>query len=241
MNTNNIKAKMAAGEKAYGCGFQFPCLQIVEMVGLLGFDYIFIDGEHGTFTLTDIEQMGMVAERRDMTVLARVPNIHPSTILRFLDRGVMGITGPHICTRADAETLVKACKYAPQGMRSYVGHRVKAYGIPDDLDIAALMAQVNEEVLVSAQIEDALGLENLPEILKVDGLDVVGFGPNDLAQSLGHPGQSDHPEVVQAMVEAEEQIRASGRALSEDMMDHASVVQWIAQGGRDFLRTMRGK
>ena len=241
MNTNNIKAKMAAGEKSYGCGFQFPCLQIVEMVGLLGFDYIFIDGEHGTFTLTDIEQMSMVAEPWGLTVWARVPNIHPSTILRFLDRGVMGITGPHICSRADAEMLVKACKFAPQGVRSYVGHRVKAYGIPDDLDIPALMAQANEEVLVMALIEDAQALQNLPEILKVDGLDVVGFGPSDLSQSLGHPGQPDHPEVVQAIAEAREQIRAWGKAFAPDVMVHASVVQWIAQGGRDFLRTMRGK
>ena len=68
------------------------------MVGILGFDYIFIDGEHGVFNLSEIEQMCIAADGLGLTPIARVPNIHPSTILRFLDRGVMGIIGPHIST-----------------------------------------------------------------------------------------------------------------------------------------------
>lgn len=236
MRTNRVKAKVRAGEKAFGCWFHFPSLQVVEMMGLLGFDYIFIDGEHGAFTLTHIEEMCMVADRMGMTTLARVPNIHPSTVLRFLDRGVMGILGPHIITRDDVEALVKACKFAPQGVRSFTGRRVTDYGIPEDLDISRLMEEANEEVLVMALIEDAQALENLPDILSVEGLDALSFGPNDLAQSMGYPGHPEHPQVVRAMERASEQIRASGKVFGPDLMVRMTLADEIACAGREFLR-----
>ena len=237
MRTNKVKSKIKAGEKVYGCAFTFPSAQLVEMVGVLGFDYIFIDGEHGTFTLADVEQMCIVADGVGLTPLARVPNNHPSTILRFLDRGVMGILGPHIVTRADVEALVRACKFAPLGIRSFAGHRVMGYSIPED--VPALMTQANDEVMVSALIEDAQALENLPEILTVEGLDVVSFGPFDLSQSLGHPGNPRHPEVVAAMEKATAQIRASSKAFGPDFMYATGVTQLLAQGGREFLRKAR--
>ena len=199
MKINRLKAKIGTGEKAYGCTFNFPCLQILEMVGLMGYDHIFIDGEHGTFTLKDIEQMCMLADSMGVTVHARVPNNHPSTILRFLDRGVMGILGPHIVTKEDAENLVKACKFAPQGIRSFTSQRVVEYNIPG-YNLPELMAHANEQVLVHALIEDAQALKNLPEILSVEGLDVLSFGPNDLAQSLGYVGQPEHPEAVKPII-----------------------------------------
>lgn len=236
MRTNRVKAKIGTREKAFGCRFTFPCLQIVEMVGLMDFDYIFIDGEHGTFTLADIEQMCMMADRMGMTTLARVPNTHPSTILRFLDRGVMGILGPHIVTKTDVEALVSACKFAPQGSRSFTGHRVIEYRIPD-LDLPELMAQSNEQVMVSALIEDAEALENLSDILNVEGLDVLSFGPNDLAQSLGHVGHPEHPEVVDAMRKATGQIRASGKTFGPDLMAELRFMEAFGQMGREFLRS----
>jgi 4-hydroxy-2-oxoheptanedioate aldolase len=236
MRINKVKAKIGTGQKAFGCRFTFPCLQIVEMMGLLGFDYIFIDGEHGTFTLTDIEQMGMVADQAGMTVLARVPNTQPSTILQFLDRGVMGILGPHIVTRADAEALVRACKFAPLGTRSFTGHRVMDYRVVEEPDVPALMQHCNQQVMVSALIEDAQALVNMPELLTVEGLDVLSFGPNDLAQSLGHVGRPEDREVVQAMEKARDQIRASGKTFGPDIMEELRLMEVLGETGRRFLR-----
>ena len=233
---NRVKAKIGTGEKAFGCIFTFPCLQIVEMVGLLGYNFIFIDGEHGTFSLGDIEEMCMLADRMGMTVLARVPNNHPSTILRFLDRGVMGILGPHIVSRADVENLVRACKFAPEGIRSFTGHRVVDYGVQENMDLPALMKEANQEVMVSALIEDAEALKNLPEILTVDGLDVLSFGPNDLAQSMGYVGQPDHPDVRKATQRAIEQIRASGKTFGGDLMAELRITSELVQVARDFIR-----
>lgn len=234
MKINRVKAKIGTGEKAFGCSFNFPSLQILEMVGLMGYDHIFIDGEHGTFTLKDIEEMCMLADSMGITVLARVPNNHPSTILQFLDRGVMGILGPHIVTKEDVEALVRACKFKPQGIRSFTAHRVVKYGIPD-LDLPELMANANEQVMVSALIEDAQALENLPEILSVEGLDVLSFGPNDLAQSLGYVGQPEHPEAVKAREKATEQIRASGKTFGPDLMEQLRIVGALAEVGKKFI------
>ena len=112
MLRNKVKAKLLAGEKVFGVGFTFPLLQAVEIVGDAGFDFIHIEGEHGVWSLKDIEETCMVANALGLTVHARVPNIHPSTILRFLDRGVQGIMGPHIRSQADTEALVAACRFA---------------------------------------------------------------------------------------------------------------------------------
>ena len=238
MRKNNVKKKMKAGEKVYGCSFRFPSLQIVEMVGILGFDYIFIDGEHGVFTLADIEQMCIVADGIGLTPLTRVPNIHPSTILRFLDRGVMGIIGPHISTKADAEALVRACKFPPQGIRSFAGDRVYDYETPWK-DAASYVRRANDEVLVIALLEDVQALENLPEMLTVEGLDVLGFGPFDLSLSLGFPGSLEHPKVAEAMEKGSAQIRASGKIYSPDLMSTVTVSELLMSGGREFLRRAR--
>jgi 4-hydroxy-2-oxoheptanedioate aldolase len=236
MKVNKVKAKIGTGQKSFGAVFHFPSLHLLEMVGLMGFDHIFIDGEHGVFTLKDIEEMCMLADRMGVTVLARVPNNHPSTILQFLDRGVMGILGPHIVTRQDVEALVKACKFAPQGIRSFTGPRVTDYRIDDKVDLRTLMKSANEQVMVSALIEDAKALENLPDILKVEGLDTLSFGPNDLAQSLGYVGQPDHPENVKAMKKAADQIRAAGKVFGPDLMVEMGISASFVQAGKDFLK-----
>jgi 4-hydroxy-2-oxoheptanedioate aldolase len=97
------------------------------------------------------------------------------------------------------------------------------------------MAHANEQVLVHALIEDAQALENLPEILSVEGLDVLSFGPNDLAQSLGYVGQPEHPEAVKAREKAAEQIRASGKTFGPDLMEQLRITEAIAEVGKQFI------
>ena len=112
MQTNKMKAKIRAGEKTCGVAFTYPMLQAVEIIGNLDFDFVHIEGEHGAFNLRDVEEMCMLANAKGLTVTARVPNIHPSTILGFLDRGVQGIVGPHVRTRADAEAVCGDCSWS---------------------------------------------------------------------------------------------------------------------------------
>ncbi len=118
--TNKIFEKNKQGKKGLGLGLVYPSAEAIEIVGMLGgFDFINLDGEHGLFSPESIDEMCRVADGFGLTVTARVPNISGSTINLFLDRGVMGILGPHIETAADAQALVNACRFVPDGQRSW--------------------------------------------------------------------------------------------------------------------------
>ena len=233
---NRIKAAMRAGRKAYGYGLVFPSTWVIDIMGKLDFDYVFIDGEHGPFDLERLEELCRAAERYNLTTYARVPDIGASTILRYLDRGVMGILGPHVTTEADARQLVRACYFGPEGERSFGGNRGTDYNamIPDK---AAYYRQANEQMLVCALLEDAAVLKNLDAILSVPGIDLFGVGPNDFAQSLGYPGQPDHPEPVKATQEITDRIHRAGRKMLSDVMVSAGVTDMLLEAGQRFLAT----
>ena len=130
---NRVKAAMRAGRKAYGYNLSFPSPWVIDILGKLDFDFVFIDGEHGPFGLDQLEDLCRTAERHNVTTIARVPDIGSSTILRYLDRGIMGIVGPHIATAADTRQLVRACYFGPLGERSFGANRGTDYnaGIAD--------------------------------------------------------------------------------------------------------------
>ena len=237
MIPNKVKAAMKSGEMAYGVAFSYPSLQEVETVSGLGFDFIWIEGEHGAFSLSDVEEMCIVANGAGMSVVARIPNIEPSTILGYLDRGVMGIIAPHICTKADAEALVQACYYAPIGMRGVGPGRAYSFASGFD-DSTAFMSWMNEQVLSVALIEDEEGIENLPDIATAKGLDAVALGPVDLAQSLGHPGNPAHPKVAEALEKAWSQIDASDKPRDRDFMAFTSIRAMLVAAGQDTLAKM---
>jgi 4-hydroxy-2-oxoheptanedioate aldolase len=231
---NKYKQKVLKGEKVFGVVFPFPSINALDIVGPLGFDYLFIEGEHGSFSLQDIEQMCIAANALGLTVHARVPNIQPSTILQFLDRGVQGIVGPHVRTMEDAELLVKACRYAPQGIRSFFWNRVADYRLPDD--VPAYMAAVNNEVWVTALLEDREAVEeNLDGILSVPGLDAAAIGHVDLSQSMLHPGDWKHPRVAGVMDKAWQKIIASGKGRARGLANDASIAFILRDGAKDFI------
>ena len=231
---NQIKAAMRAGRKAYGYTLSFPSPWVIDILGQIDFDYVFIDGEHGPFDLTQLEDLCRTAERHNVTTMARVPDIGSSTILRYLDRGIRGILGPHIATEADARQLVRACYFGPVGERSFGGNRGTNYnaGIPDK---AAYYRDANEQMLVCALLEDAVVLNNLDAILSVPGIDLYSIGPNDFAQSLGYPGQPDHPEVVKTMQDLTHRIHQAGRTMQSDVMQGAWVSDMLLDAGRRIL------
>lgn len=231
---NRIKAAMRAGRKAYGYSLSFPSPWVIDILGKLDFDYVFIDGEHGPFGLDQLEDICRTAERYNLTPFARVPDIGSSTILRYLDRGIRGILGPHIATEADARQLVRACYFGPIGERSFGGNRGTDYNamIPDK---AAYYREANDQMLVCALLEDAAVQKNLDAILSVPGIDLYGIGPNDFAQSLGYPGQPDHPDVKQAMQDITRRIQQAGRKMQQDVMEAPWVSDMLLQAGRRAL------
>lgn len=231
---NRIKAAMRAGRMAHGYNLQFPAPWVVDVMGRIDLDFVFIDGEHGPFDLNCLEDICRTAERYNLTTMARVPDIGSSTILRYLDRGVMAIMGPHVATEADARQLVRACLFGPEGERSFGGNRGTDYnaGLADK---AAYYRACNEQMLVCALLEDAAVLDNLDAILAVPGIDMFGIGPHDFSQSLGYPGEPDHPEAVKAMAEVARRVRAAGRVMQLDVMNAAWISEMLLDGGRRLL------
>src|SRR5262245_13815420 len=226
---NRVKAPMQAGRKAYGYNLSFPSPWVIDILGSLDFDFVFIDGEHGPFGLDQLEDLCRTAERHNLTTIARVPDIGSSTTLRYLDRGIMGVLGPHIATEAGARQPVRACYFGPLGERSFGANRGTGYNAGSG-GKAAQYREAHEQVLVCALLEDAAVLDNLDTILSAPGIGLCSIGPNDFAQSLGYGGQTDHPEVTTR------RIQQAGRRMQSDVMQGAWVSDMLLDAGRRILK-----
>lgn len=231
MKTNKIIEKMRRGEKAVGAVLTFPSEELVELLGIAGIDFVHFDAQHGAMSPESIERLCRAAELAGLTPTMRVPSFDAATILSYLDRGIMGITGPDVDSKEQAEELANACRYAPEGKRSYGSGRGNNFGILDDRK--AWMGHINANILVIAQLESVTALNNLDQIMTVPGIDQFTFGPNDLAQSMGLPGQPDHPKVKEALAQAQAKIRKAGKKVASDFMSMFRVPDLIVQAVRE--------
>jgi 4-hydroxy-2-oxoheptanedioate aldolase len=231
---NTAKAKLKAGQAIIGPIVNFSSPQLVEIAGRAGFDFVFIDCEHGAIGLDECENLVRAADVVGLSTIVRVPENNPQQILRYLDLGAHGVQVPHLTTRDDALRAVDASKYQPQGSRGMGGGRSGDYGL-GPLTGQALLAFANQHTWVSGMIEDQEGIRNLDQILTVDGLDIIAIGPNDLASSLGHPGNPGHPEVQKTIDEIVQQARAAGKAVGVGGNASAESVRRNIQRGATYL------
>jgi 4-hydroxy-2-oxoheptanedioate aldolase len=237
MKTNNIVAKIRSGERAYGFTLTFPSTPVVEIMGMAGFDFVSFDAEHGPFTVESLDVLCQVAEGSGLTPVARVPNIEPPTVLQFLDRGILGITGPHITTRDRARQLAEICRYAPLGKRSFGSARGAHYG-----RLASgpeYMEHRNSQVLVIAQLEDIEVLDDLDGILSVEGIDLYASGAQDIAQSMGLPGQPEHPKVKEFEATVRDAVHGAGKKMSDDVMVSARTTDLLLDAAIAYLKAER--
>jgi len=206
MQENRVKRIMNEGGLALGThtgGIADP--QVVEIIGLAGFDAAFIDMEHTSFDLPTVQLMVMAAERVGITSIVRTPGFDPAFILRLLDMGVQGIQVPHVSDPQTAREAVKAVRYPPQGDRGMAaGSRAADFGKTPLLDH---MAKSNREILLACMIEDMEAVERIDAIAAVEGVDLLAVGPSDLSRSLGVSGQPDHPRLVAAIDRVREAVK----------------------------------
>jgi len=225
---------------------------IVELVGHIGFDFALLDAEHGPAEVESCEHMVRAAESVGFPVFIRVAmNIRQNT-LRYLDIGALGLMLPMINTKAEAEAVVKAVKYPPQGIRGLAAVRAADYGLT--IPLKEYTIQANQEILVVTQVETMAAVNNLDELLAVEGIDVFFIGPTDLSTSMGYVAQANQPEV-QAMIDKTVcRIRAAGKAAGTVAYTHETLAkakergfQFIVHGvialmtksGRDYLEIAR--
>lgn len=203
MRKNRIRQRLSEGKVAIGGAINFYSPELVELVGAIGLDWVFIDCEHGSMSETEVTNMVRAAELYNMTPVLRVPTNSPHVILRYLDLGAMGVVIPHLDNKELAEKAVQAVKYFPLGERgsNYGAGRNNSYGIGMS-DIREYYETANRETMVIALIESEEAVRNIDEILSVPGLDVTGLGPADMAQTMGLPEQSVIDEACDRVVEA---------------------------------------
>jgi len=246
---NTAKAKLATGHPVSVVNPTYSSAGLVELLGRVGFDVIFIDCEHGPAGWDDVENMVRAAELANATPIVRVQGNDASTITRALDRGAGGVQVPHVNTRAEAEAAVRHAKFAPIGHRGFAGGR-SAFGEK----MAEYTRRANDETMVVVMLEEVEALSNLDDILKVEHVDVFFVAPGDLAQSMGLPGQMDHPKVQAAIDDAVARIRAAGRAPGVlvtpatvrrhlergALFLYVSLASLLDPGAKDFLAAVRG-
>lgn len=230
---NVVKHAAASGPRIRGLHLTFPSTTIIELMSIAEVDFVFLDGEHGAFDVRDVETCCVAGERHGLTVIARVPNRSPDTIVRFLDRGVAGIVVPHVESASDAAEVIDAAYFAPIGNRSFGAGRPD-YGL-DPAVRETLLAQRNADLSVGVMLESRQSLVAAAEIARVPGVDYLIFGLNDLAQSLGVPGETTHSTVRKGVEDATEAIHAAGKRVREDFMDFAWINQVILTGVRQLL------
>jgi len=230
--TNTILAKMQEGVRAKGCALTFPSNNLVELIGLAGLDFLYLDGEHGSFSPNEIEDMCRVAELYGLTTVARVPDIQTSTILSYLDRGVMGIEGPAVTTREDAEQLVNACYFSPVGRRGISSSRGARYGTAGPA--SEYTQELNRQMFVFTLLEDVRILDDLDGVLSVDGIHAYHVGTSDLAGSMGRPGDENHPDVVEVANKITEAVHSAGKKLSEEVVVAARGSHTFLDGLKEF-------
>ena len=245
-----MKQLIKSDKPAYGVSVQFPSPEIVEMIGEPNFDWVMLDAEHGSITADNIGPMIMAAEIRGLTPIVRPENNDPSVINKYLDRGAMGVQVPHINTADEARAVVNACLYHPEGTRGLGGGRMADFGWGPPA--SEYVKTANKQMLVCVQIEDVTAVGNLDEILDVENIDVFFVGPTDLAQSMGHPGDNEHPEVLQVINDVFERIHraghASGRPGSAEqvqkhteigiMYHYTHIPTFMSSYGRHFMKSV---
>jgi 4-hydroxy-2-oxoheptanedioate aldolase len=186
MRSNPLRERWAAGEAAIGGWLNMPNAFSAEIVARCDFDYVCVDTQHGFNDHLNIWKMLQAVNLGSATPLVRVLQNESGLIGKSLDAGARGIIVPMVNTRAEAEATVRACRYAPDGARSYGPARALRQ------EGADYHANANADVAVIPMIETTEAIENLDDILSVPGLDAVYVGPSDLSLTLGlPPGNND--------------------------------------------------
>ena len=247
MRENRAKHKLERGETVV-CLSGHNSTHMIDQLGPVGFDAIWIEGEHGPVDFADIPDLTRACDLWDMTSVVRVNQNNAGIIYRTFDVGTQGIVVPHINTAAEAKAVVDAAKFHPIGNRGMFTSR-QGYGVPD------YVHKANDETLVVILIEDIIAVNNLEEILTVDNIDVFFVAPSDLAQTMGHLGGLQHPDVLATIDKALGQIVAAGRTagtlVNDDNVEHylgkgvrfllTGWFDWVASGAQMFKTRLKGQ
>jgi len=227
---NPLKKTLKAGGVVLGTmigHLRVPAVAV--MMKSAGWDFVFVDCEHGSFTQSHLTDFCIAARGVNLPTIVRVPSIHePQRLYQTLDLGATGLLCPQTETKEQVEAILHATKYHPMGQRGMATRSVHtSWG---KYKGAELTARLNLETMIVLQIESKKAVENLEQLIAVPGVDAAFIGPNDLSQTLGLPGDPSAPEVVKYVERALEICQRGKVPCGVHSFDVAAAKQWIQKG-----------
>lgn len=229
---SRMKEVLGRGELAYGCFCALKDPAVIEILGYAGFDFGIIDLEHSALDLSTMEHFIRAAKVAGITSIVRTPQMDFATILRAIENGADGVMIPHLMNKEMAQKVVNMAKYPPIGMRGIDGStRVARYG---NVPMVDHMKEQNERLLVIGMIEDKEAVDNLEEIMAVEGLDMLFIGAADLSCSYGLPHQVTHPTVRAAIKSVFERAARVGMKVGVPAYDGKQAKE-VADLGARFI------
>lgn len=223
---NCFRQALVAGEQLIGCWCSLGSPIATEVLGLAGFDWLLLDGEHAPNDVLSFIPQLMALKDSPSAPVVRPSSNDRVEIKRLLDAGFHNFLIPLVETADEAISAVASTRYPPQGVRGVsVSQRGNRYGTVEDYFEVA-----NDNVALLVQIESRVGVANVREIAAVDGVDGLFIGPSDLAAGLGHLGDIDHPDVQDAIVAVFHVARAAGKAVGILSPREADARRYLALG-----------
>ncbi len=221
----SFRSKLSRGDLFIGTLLTLPSPEIAEIFCASGFDWLFVDIEHGPMDMLDAQRILQAATSR-VPCVVRVPALEEVWIKKALDIGSAGIIVPQVRTVEEAQTSVRLCKYPPAGTRSVGISRAHGYG----QNFMEYIARADEEIAVIIQIEHVDAVKNVENILKVPGIDCLFVGPYDLSASMGKTGLVDDSEVQDAISHVQRCAAGAGIPLGVFGATAEAVSRYIRSG-----------
>jgi 2-dehydro-3-deoxyglucarate aldolase/4-hydroxy-2-oxoheptanedioate aldolase len=239
---NRMREKLRAGKTVLGAGITLTDPTVTEAIAP-SVDFVWIDLEHNPITAEAMVGHLIAARAGGCASIVRIPTNDVAWVKRVLDSGAEGIILPRSYSAQEVRDFVSACRYPPMGTRGFGPRRPMQYG---RLEQQAYLQQANKDVFVVVQVETIELVNELDEVLKIEGLDSLVLGPQDLSGSMGRLGQTTHPEVVQTMKTVATKARAAGKFIGSGLGANPEFakllidcgVQWL-QAGNDFEYMIR--
>ena len=192
--THRFRQRLRDGELLIGPMVTLGSPEVAELMAGVGYDWLFLDAEHGTFAASGIQAV-LQSAGAQMPCVVRVPIAEEVPIKKALDVGAAGVIAPQVNSAEQAERVVQFSKYWPDGTRGLGISRAAGYG----LRLKQYVESANDQVAVIVQAEHADAVDNIESIAAVPGVDAVLIGPYDLSASYGKPGQVSDPQIVDAI------------------------------------------
>jgi 2-keto-3-deoxy-L-rhamnonate aldolase RhmA len=222
---HDIRSRLRAGRMLLGTMVTLPTAATAEILAALGFDWLFVDAEHGPLETRELAAI-LQAVGDKVACIVRVPAADEVEIKKALDLGAAGIIVPQVNTPEQAAAVVRFARYAPEGARGVGLARAHGYGFK----FKEYVETANAEIAVIVQAEHAAAVENIEAIARVAGVDAVLLGPYDLSASLGKMGKVDDPAVVAAIARVTDACRAAGMPLGYFGVTAGAVQPYVERG-----------